>query len=57
MKNKISSIYNSLGLLSIIPIFVYIILLAPSTIIFFFTWLLSPLQTESFKELENLELI
>ncbi len=57
MKNKISSIYNSLGLLSIIPIFVYIILLVPSTIIFFFTWLLSPLQTESFKELENLELI
>jgi hypothetical protein len=57
MKNKISSIYNSLGLLSIIPILVYIILLAPSTIIFFFTWLLSPLQTESFKELENLELI
>lgn len=57
MKNKISSIYDSLGLLSIIPILVYFILLAPSTIIFFFTWLLSPLQTDSFKELENLELI
>jgi hypothetical protein len=52
MKNKIYSLYKTLGLISILPILVYFILLIPSVVIFFFTWLLAPIQPESFTELE-----
>lgn len=56
MKNKIYTLYKNLGLISILPMLVYFILLIPSLVIFFFTWLLAPIQPESFTELESLEI-
>jgi hypothetical protein len=54
MKNKIFELYNAIGIISIFPITVYLIFLIPSTIIFSFTWLLSPFQPEKFSDLELL---
>ncbi len=54
MKNKIYGLYNTIGIISILPILVYFVLLIPSTLIFFFTWLLSPFQPENFSDLEYL---
>lgn len=52
MKDKIYMLYKTLGFISILPILVYLILLIPSLVIFFFTWLLAPIQPESFTDLE-----
>jgi hypothetical protein len=54
MKNKIFELYNAIGLISIFPITIYLILLIPSTTIFAFTWLLSPFQPTKFSDLELL---
>lgn len=54
MKNNIIELYKTIGIISILPIIVYFVLLVPSTIIFGFTWFLSPLQPEKFSDLEIL---
>ena len=54
MKNNILELYKTIGIISLLPIAVYFILLVPSTIIFTFTWLLSPFQPENFSDLELL---
>jgi hypothetical protein len=55
MKDKIIKIYKTIGIMSIIPIMIYLVLLVPITIIFTFTWLLSPFQPENFSDLELLK--
>ncbi len=54
MKNKIYELYKTKGIISILPMLIYSILLIPSIVIFFFTWLLAPFQPESFSDLEVL---
>ncbi|MFZ4800169.1 MAG: hypothetical protein ACOYMA_21950 [Bacteroidia bacterium] len=54
MRTNIIELYKTIGVISILPIIVYFILLIPSTIIFGFTWLLSPFQPEKFSDLELL---
>lgn len=52
MKNKFYDLYKTIGLISVFPISIYVILLIPSTILFFLTWLLAPFQPEKFRDLE-----
>ncbi len=52
MNNKILASFTKYGLISIIPLLIYLILIIPTFIIYFFTWVLSPIQPENIRDLE-----
>ena len=52
MKNKILASFTNYGLISIFPLLVYLILIVPTFIIYFFTWVLSPIQPKNLIDLE-----
>jgi len=52
MRNKIYTLYKTMGIISILPMLIYSILFIPSVVIFFFTWVLAPFQPARFTDLE-----
>lgn len=52
MKNKIKELIKTKGIYSILPMLLYFTLLVPTITIYFFTWLLSPIQPDNFSDLE-----